>query len=343
MTGGARRIQANGNKGVSRRGGPPGCRRRATICGEAQEKADSVNLTQKMAWRATVVAVLAGCAAASGPALVRPDPASYGADAGRAFNRYVQLTEERVAGELRPGGAFLVMDRLPADARAAAYSALRGGELRMERLETKDNGQAVECPGGMIHHWVGMVFIPGATMEETMRVIQDYDHQAEVYAPQVVRSKIISHTGDDFHIYMRMRQKEIITVVLDTEHDAHFERIDAARVASSSISTRVQQVENAGEPGEHDLPAGNDGGYLWRINSYWRYLVRDGGVYVQCESVSLTRNIPTGLGWMIGPLVEGIPRDLLGATLEHTRKGIANRSAGTASKEWFFSRAAARE
>jgi hypothetical protein len=292
-----------------------------------------MNFAKRKAGMAALVAMLSGCALAAGPALAGPEPASYNAEAGRAFDRYVQLTEERVAGELRTGGAFLVMDRLPADARGTAYSALRGGELRMERLETKDNGQAIECPGGMIHHWVGVVFIPGATMEETMRVIQDYDHQAEVYAPQVVRSKTISHAGDDFHIYMRMRQKKIITVVLDTEHDAHFARIDAARVASSSISTRVQQVENAGEPDERDLPAGNDGGYLWRINSYWRYLERDGGVYVQCESVSLTRNIPTGLGWMIGPLVEGVPRDLLRATLEHTRKGVKRRSAGTANKK----------
>lgn len=160
-----------------------------------------------------------------------------------------------------------------------------------------------------------------------MRMIQDYDHEAELYAPEVVRAKAISHTGDDFHIYLRLREKGIITVVLDTEHDAHFERLDANREASSSVSTRVQQVENAGGPGEHDLPVGQDGGYLWRINTYWRFLERDGGVYVQCESVSLTRNIPTGLGWIVRPLIESIPRDLLRATLEHTRRGLTRTSA----------------
>jgi hypothetical protein len=273
---------------------------------------------------------LASCALAARPApRVPAGPTSFHAEASKAFNRYIQLTEERIAGEIRPGGAFLTMDRLPADARGAAYASLQSGELRMERAETKDNGKAIDCPGGIIHHWVGVVFIPGTTMEKTMRMIQDYDHQAEVYAPEVVKSKAISHTGEDFHIYLRLREKEIITVVLDTEHDAHFEPLDANREASSSVSTRVQQVENAGEPSEHDLPVGQDGGYLWRINTYWRFLERDGGVYMQCESVSLTRSIPTGLGWIIKPLVESIPRDLLRATLDHTRKGLTRAKAVT--------------
>ena len=272
---------------------------------------------------------------AGGRASAGPDPVSLNPEASQAFDRYVLLTEQRIAREVSPRGAFLMPDTLPAGERNAAYSAVRGGELRIERLETQDNGRAIECPGGMIHHWIGIVFIPGATMESTLRLMQDYDHHAEVYAPQVVRAKVISHAGHNFHLYMRLRQKEIITVVLDTEHDTHYDRLDAHRTASRSISTRVQQVEGAGGPDEHDLPIGQDGGYLWRINSYWRVLERDGGVYVQSESISLTRNIPTGLGWMIGPLIESIPRELLRATLEDTRKGLAhaNRSPIAATHE----------
>ena len=279
--------------------------------------------------RAAVLMGVAAFTMAGAPAPGRPDPTSLTSDAAQAFDRYVRLTEERVAGEIRPGGAFLLMDRLPEAERGPAYASLRSGELRMERAETQDKGQPIDCPGGIIHHWIGVVFIPGVTLEKTLHMIQDYDHQAEVFAPQVVKSKTLSHTGDDFHIYMRLREKEIITVVLDTEHDAHFDRMDAKRVSSKSISTRVQQVENAGEADEHDLPAGHDSGFLWRINSYWRFEERDGGVYMQCESVSLTRNIPTGLGWLIGPLVQSIPRDLLRATLDHTRRGLAQVTAGT--------------
>jgi hypothetical protein len=136
----------------------------------------------------------------------------------------------------------------------------------------------------------------------------------------VVRAKILSHTGDDFRVFMRFRQTKIITVVLDTEHEVRYQRLDSMRAASRSISTRVQEVENAGTSNEHDLPEGEDNGYLWRINSYWRFLERDGGVYVQCESVSLTRDIPVGLGWLAAPFVESIPRESLSFMLIATRK-----------------------
>ncbi len=290
-----------------------------------------MSFVNSTAGKLVLVAILATCTMPAGEAPAGPEPISPNEEASQAFNRYVQLTEERIAGEVRPGGAFLMLERLPAGARDAAYSALRGGELRIERVETQDNGRAIECPGGMIHHWIGITFIPGTTLEKTLRLVQDYDHHAEVYAPQVVRANVISHAGDDFHVFMRLREKKIITVVLDTEHDAHYDRLDARRTASRSISTRVQQVEDAGAPDERDLPEGHDGGFLWRINTYWRFLERDGGVYVQSESVSLTRSIPTGLGWLVGPFVESIPRELLRATLEDTRKGLAQASRGSGS------------
>jgi hypothetical protein len=43
---------------------------------------------------------------------------------------------------------------------------------------------------------------------------------------------------------------------------------------------------------------------------------------VQSEVASLTRDIPTGLGWMIGPFVTEIPKETLTFTLEATRKAV---------------------
>jgi hypothetical protein len=108
----------------------------------------------------------------------------------------------------------------------------------------------------------------------------------------------------------------------------HYQRLDATRVASRSVSTRVQEVHDAGSPDEKVLPEGEGGGFMWRINSYWRFMERDGGTYVQCESVSLTRDIPTGLGWLIGPFVESIPRESLRFTLEATRNRLVARNSG---------------
>ena len=89
------------------------------------------------------------------------------------------------------------------------------------------------------------------------------------------------------------------------------------------MSTRLAEVDDAGLPSEREKPIGHDGGYLWRLNMYWRFLERDGGTYVQCESVLLTRRIPSGLGWIVRPFVTSLPRESLEFTLETTRRALA--------------------
>ena len=106
-----------------------------------------------------------------------------------AFNRYVAVTEARIAGETKPGGKFLYPDRPapePSEQMRDAYARLRRGEILVERQETKLDGKEVEVPDGMVHHWVGLVFIPGANLAQTLAIVQDYDHRAELYKPEVI-------------------------------------------------------------------------------------------------------------------------------------------------------------
>jgi hypothetical protein len=259
--------------------------------------------------------VLLAAVAAGVPATAADSPH---AAAYQAFDHYIQLTEERISHELAPGGAFLNVDTLSADDRAAAYTKLRGGDVYIEALTTLDHGEKIVCPACMIQHWVGIVFIPGATLNQTLALMQDYDHQAEIYAPDVMRAKTLSHNGDDFSVFMRFHRAMVVTVVLDTEHHVHYQHIGATHAA-----IRVQEVEHAGAANERDLAEGKDNGYLWRINNYWRFLQRDGGTYVQCEAVSLSRDIPTGVAWLVAPFVESVPRDSLRFTLEATRKHLS--------------------
>ena len=255
---------------------------------------------------------------------LNPDPARLKPRTLNAFERYVRLTDEHNAEELNRGEVFLRPDALPEKERSAAYAALRRGEVRIERLETRDAGKVIECPGGLIHHWSGAVFIPGATGDETLRVLEDYDHHAEIYAPDVQRARVLSHQGGEFHVFMRFRRKKVITVVLNTEHDAHYSRMDPTHALSRSTATRIAEVENPGESDEREKAPGDDGGYLWRMETWWRLAERDGGTYVQCEAVSLTRDIPAGLGWLVGPFVHSIPRESLTFTLTATRKAVEN-------------------
>ena len=253
------------------------------------------------------------------------------AAAYQAFDRYIQLTEQRVSRDLSPGGAFLNVDSLNKDERDAAYAKLRSGDVRIEALSTLDRTEKITCPGCMIQHWAGIIFIPGAPLNQTLQLMQDYDHQAEIFAPDVMRAKILSHSGDDFTVFMRFHRTMVVTVVLDTEHRIHYQRIDATHAASRAISTRVQEVEHAGAASERDLPEGRDNGYLWRINNYWRFLQRDGGTYVQCESVSLSRDIPAGFAWLVAPFAESVPKESLRFTLEAARKRLSTAGNSAAN------------
>jgi hypothetical protein len=242
-----------------------------------------------------------------------------------AFNRYVQATESRIDKEVTRPGAFLYVEGLPEPKRSQALASARS-DIYMDRLQTHDaSGSTIEAPDGLIHHWIGAVFIPGATLRQVLDLVQDYDHHQDVYKPEVVRSRLIHHEGNGYQLFYRLRKKKVITVTLNTNHDVQYFPIDATHCRSRSVATRIAEVADADQPGEHEKPIGHDGGFLWRMNSYWRFEEEDRGVYVEVESISLTRNIPTGLGWMIRPFVTSIPRESLLMTLGSTRSAVDAR------------------
>ena len=238
--------------------------------------------------------------------------------AQEGFDKYVASAEERIRREESSADAFLETPASTAAERAEKEARLRRGEIVIERVGTGPH----EVSGALIHHWTGVVFIPKATTADVMKVVQDYDHLVRYYSPEVVSSRLVARNGDDFQIAMRLREHEVITVVLDTEYRVQYGRLDAEHLYSFSRSTRVAEIANAGEPGEHALADGDGHGFLWRLNAYWRFVQANDGVFVECEAISLTRNVPTGLGWLVGPFIQGIPRDSLRTTLVDTRKAV---------------------
>ena len=248
-----------------------------------------------------------------------------------AYQRYLQITEANVDAELARGEPYLWVDSLPAPRRAADYAELRKGNLVIERLETLDHGKTISIPAGLVHHWIGTVFIPGATLAQTLDFMEDYNHKQDYFRPDIQRSKILRRDGDDFLVNLRFYKKKVITTVIDTDHQVHYHLVDSAHAWSRSHTTRIQEVENSGDPTERLEPQGHDRGFLWSMDTYWRFQEKDGGTYVECQSLSLTRDIPTGLGWMVGPFVTSVPRESLTFTLVTVRtaelRQIASRLA----------------
>ncbi len=245
-------------------------------------------------------------------------------ETAEAFDRYVTRTESRVDGEIRGQDPFLWVDRLDGAARPEAYKRLAAGEILIDRVAMPDSPRPTDVPHGLMHHWVGTVYVPGATVERSLTFMQDYDRYQSVYSPNVRRSRTISREGDDFTVYLQLFMKKVIGVVLNTENHVRYRRLGATRAYVRSRSIRIAEVRQVGASAETEDPVGRDNGFLWRFNNYCLLDERSGGTYIQCESLSLSRTVPMGLGWLVGPFVMSIPRETLDFTLTNMRAELTS-------------------
>jgi hypothetical protein len=251
------------------------------------------------------------------------------AQAAQNYARYIALTQAQVDAELAQSGSYLWVERLPEARRTEALARLRSGGVVIEKLETLDDGKPIAVPGGLIHHWIGTAFVPGATLAQTLAFMQDYDHKVEYFKPDIVRSKILKHEGDDYFVLLRFYQKKIITTVIDTDQEVHYHVVDKTHAWSRSNATRVQEVDNPGKSDERLEPEGHDRGFVWKLNTFWRFEEKDGGTYLECQAISLSRDIPTGLGWMVGSFVSSVPRESLTFTLTTARAALAKKTVAS--------------
>lgn len=253
----------------------------------------------------------------------------------KAFNRYVTAAEARMKREESKPDDFLYIESLSKPQYDAIMSTLNQGGVYVQQIHTRDaKGDPINIPGGMIHHWVGDILIPNRTISSALDVLRDYNNFKNIYKPEIIQSRLISRKDDnDYKIYLRMQKKSIVTVTLDTWYKIHFTPDGPDRGYSRSVSTRIQQVEDFGTPNQHLDPVGQDSGYLWRINSYWRYEQRDNGVIIEWESIALSRQIPFLLAWFVKPLIRRIARETVQNMLTATRKAVlAVKSQKSAEK-----------
>ena len=226
------------------------------------------------------------------------------------FNTYVGALDARLAAQHRQNVGFVVLE----DPAAQTEARLRRGEFVVENLTPAKT----DLPGATLYHWRGTAFLPGGRAVDFERLMRDFAAYPRIYTPQVVSANVLSQNGDRYQATMRVKQKHVIPVVMDTTYNIEFGRTDARHGWSISRSTHIDEIGNAGTKNERELSPADQHGFLWSLNTYWTFEERDGGLYIQVESVSLTRSIPSGLGWVIGPFVESVPRETLEFTLRAT-------------------------
>ena len=222
-----------------------------------------------------------------------------------AFDRYIELTEAQRKADL-------------STERFLRLSKVRGDQVRVEPVVTLDNGgKRIAVPDGMIQHWVGAMHIPGVKIAQVTAILQDYPNYKDFYKPEVIESKQISHQGYEYDVFLRLYKKRILTVVLNTNYHVRYGMVDPHRTYVISHSTRIAELKDGTEQ-----PLGDDTGFLWRLNTYWRFEQADGGVYAECEAISLSRDVPGFLSWMIKGFVENFPKDSMVNTLRGTKSAV---------------------
>jgi hypothetical protein len=262
----------------------------------------------------TAVLILIALAAATAGHAVEPTPAAIA-----GFNSYIATLESRLGRQHQSQDGFIASVLSDPDNRAK----LQRGEPIVERIR-KSGGP--DLPGATLYHWRGTAFVPGATVADYERVMEDFDGMPKTFAPEIVRAKLLSKKNEGGRTFIqawyRVKQHHVITVVMDIAYDVVLARLDAQHGYSASRSTRITEIADAGAPDEHAMSSNEGHGFMWRLNAYWSYEERDGGLYMQIESVSLARSIPTGLAWAVKPFVESVPRESLEFTMQATTKAL---------------------
>jgi hypothetical protein len=265
------------------------------------------------AWLVVVAAALAAPSLSAEAVAGGPQPRTLD-----AWHAYVASTEARIESELTAAGPFLGSDRT--DERDKTREAIARGDIPIAALSTVDDlGQTLDVPGGTIAHWRGAVLLPGMSLDTLLHVLQHPDERGP-YPDDVLSMRVLDRRPDQLRLAMRLTRTKIVTATYDTEHVATYRRLGAARASSKSVSTRIAEVADAGTSHERVLAHGQDRGFLWRMNSYWRYEEVPAGVIVELESITLSRGVPMGLGMVLGPMIDRIARESVTRTLASVRR-----------------------
>ena len=238
-----------------------------------------------------------------------PEPATVS-----AFNTYVGAVESRLAQDHRSARSFLEPSL---SSSSLEGMRLRNGEFVIEQISPP---KGATLPGALVHDWRGTAFIAGANTADFERLLRDFDRYPQYFSPEVLQTKVVAQHDGEPLVLIRVKQRHVITVTLDTTYDVAFGRLDSQHAYSTSRSVRISEVMQA------RTARGLDG-LLWRLNTYWSFEERDGGLYIQIESVSLTPSIPYGLRWAVAPYVESIPRESLEFTLRSASNALRRRNS----------------
>ena len=227
------------------------------------------------------------------------------------FERYVRGVESQLAERWHGSKPFLSLED-----DAAEKQKVLTGDLYIKQLA---NGSPVSISDGLIHDWVGAVFIPHTSLERVLAVLRNFDEHKKIY-PEITDSHTVRQSGNEVTGYWRLERKGLAPVKLDVEQEAHYQQLSPTRWICQAYARKINEIDMGLFTRGRKFPVGEGHGYLWRLYAYWSLESVDGGVLAECRTLSLSRDIPQAVAWAVGPYVQKLPQESLTSTLSGTRK-----------------------
>jgi len=241
-------------------------------------------------------------------------------ETAHAWGEYLATANARMID--RTHGGFLWIDE--PDER---LWRVRAGEIVVAPMRTK---MPITVPHGLVHHWIGALFLRGAHLDEVIARLREYDRYGEFYAPAVKNVQVIERDSNPH----RARDRFTVTLAneslfskraLESEYASQYTPLDSHRSYLLCQSVRVQEWSEYGTAKQHKLHPGEGSGYLWEIATISRFQERDSGVYLEMEAIALSRDVPLQLRFLVDPIIRRIAASTLTASLQETQKAVEMR------------------
>ena len=174
----------------------------------------------------------------------------------------------------------------------------------------------IDVPGGLVHHWTGGAFARGVTLQQAIETSTAYSRYGSIYKP-IVSARVLEHDDNTYRVLMRIQQRGGgVTAVLDVRSTIQYTFPDSRSAYSISNADEIREVQNAGESHERLMPAGRDNGYLWRASTFTYLREQSDGLYVEMQTIGLSRRFPPLLGWFIEPIARRLGRRSVETSLQ---------------------------
>jgi len=237
-----------------------------------------------------------------------------------AWDKYVASAKLHMQERLTGKAPFLW-----ADEDLMRRQQLSSGQIVISPV---GNSHPLSVPRGLIHHWIGAIFIPGATIRDLGAVVNDYSRYNEIYRPTLIKAELLDSTDDEQNFSILWVQRMLlVTAAFYTELDSNYFTLNSRQGYMTVSTTRVQQIENYGEKDERRLAQDEGSGYLWRLVSFARFEERDDGLYLELEVIGLSKDLPVSLRYLLKPVIDHISRQALTVKLDQTRQAIRSRAS----------------